>query len=153
MASVAASPRMGGNKSLISAKRAGACSSHQLHSEVYARRCGRRAVPPHPRTHEVRSGVQGQTRIALGSGCRFAAPASPFVNRIMISALTDKGRVTLMNRDAKIRQANSASPVKLADRPALRAFLIEYFGFDLPEVEDLHVPTIPEWTAAARAAA
>jgi N-hydroxyarylamine O-acetyltransferase len=50
----------------------------------------------------------------------------------MISALTDKGRVTLMNRDAKIWQANEASPVKVADRPALRAFLVKYFGFDFP---------------------
>lgn len=89
----------------------------------------------------------------MGSHFTATHPASPFVNRIMISAVTEKGRVTLMNCDAKIWQANSASPMKLADRPALRAFLIKYFGFDLPEVEDLRVPTIPEWSSAPRAAA
>jgi N-hydroxyarylamine O-acetyltransferase len=89
----------------------------------------------------------------MGSHFTATHPASPFVNRIMISALTEEGRVTLMNQDAKIWQANRANPAKLADRSALRAFLIKYFGFDLPEVEDLRVPTIPEWNSASQAAA
>jgi N-hydroxyarylamine O-acetyltransferase len=89
----------------------------------------------------------------MGSHFTATHPASPFVNRIMISALTEEGRVTLMNRDAKIWQANRANPVKLADRSALREFLIKYFGFDLPEVEDLRVPTIPEWNSASQRAA
>jgi N-hydroxyarylamine O-acetyltransferase len=33
----------------------------------------------------------------------------------------------------------------LADRSALRALLAEHFGFDIPEVETLLVPGIPEW--------
>lgn len=82
----------------------------------------------------------------MGNHFTATHPASPFVNRIMISALTEEGRVTLINRDAKIWRENKPSPAQIADRPALRQFLIKYFGFDLPEVEDLRVPTIPEWT-------
>jgi len=33
----------------------------------------------------------------------------------------------------------------MADRVALRALLVERFGFDLPQVEQLQVPTISEW--------
>lgn len=70
---------------------------------------------------------------------------SPFVNRIMMRALTADGRVTVMNRDVTIWRANEHRSTQLADRGALRALLIEYFGFDLPEVEHLRVPSIPEW--------
>ena len=73
-------------------------------------------------------------------------PASPFVNRIMMRALTGDGRVTLMNRDLTIPRGEKAQATQLADRAALRALLVEYFGFDLPEVEHLRVPSIPEWT-------
>jgi len=72
-------------------------------------------------------------------------PASPFVNRIMMRALTPFGRVTVMNRDVTVWRANEPHPSRLADRAALRALLVEHFGFDLPEVERLRVPSIPEW--------
>jgi|SRR5580704_9878947 N-hydroxyarylamine O-acetyltransferase len=71
---------------------------------------------------------------------------SPFVNRIMMSARTDGGRVTLMNRDLTIRRGDEPQATQLADRIALRALLVTHFGFDLPEVERLRVPSIPEWT-------
>lgn len=72
-------------------------------------------------------------------------PESPFVNRIMMRALLPDGRVTLHNRDLTITRGGSASPSQVADRPALRALLATHFGFDLPELETLRVPTIPEW--------
>ncbi len=72
-------------------------------------------------------------------------PASPFVNRIMLRALTGDGRVTVMNRDVTIRQGTEIRTFALADRAALRALLVEHFGFDLPEVEALRVPSIEEW--------
>jgi N-hydroxyarylamine O-acetyltransferase len=72
-------------------------------------------------------------------------PNSLFVNRIMLSAVTPEGRVNVNNRDVTIRRGTESGPVQLADRGALRALLIEYFGFDLPEVERLTVPAIPEW--------
>ncbi len=71
---------------------------------------------------------------------------SPFVNRIMMRALTADGRVSLMNRDLTLRRGSEVYSTQLADRTALRALLVEYFGFDLPEVERLRVPSIPEWT-------
>ena len=72
-------------------------------------------------------------------------PDSPFVNRLMLRALTESGRVTLMNRDATVWGADGARATQLADRRALRALLAEHFGFDLPDVETLRVPAIPEW--------
>jgi N-hydroxyarylamine O-acetyltransferase len=73
-------------------------------------------------------------------------PDSPFVNRIMMRALTADGRVTVMNRDVTVLQGNTPHATQLADRAALRALLIKYFGFDLPEVKQLRVPSIPGWT-------
>jgi N-hydroxyarylamine O-acetyltransferase len=72
-------------------------------------------------------------------------PASPFVNRILMRALNRDGRVTVMNRDVTTWRGGVAHASQLADRPALRALLAEHFGFDLPEVEDMRVASIPEW--------
>jgi N-hydroxyarylamine O-acetyltransferase len=72
-------------------------------------------------------------------------PRSPFVNRLMMSLFKPDGRVTLMNRDLTIRRGVTVHKSQLADRAALRNLLIEHFGFDLPEVEGLRVPAIPEW--------
>lgn len=71
--------------------------------------------------------------------------ASPFVNRIMLRAFTEDGRVGLMNRDLTIWRKNERHSSQLADRQALRALLVEHFGFDLPQAEHLRVPSIPEW--------
>ena len=73
-------------------------------------------------------------------------PLSPFMNRITMRALTPNGRVTVMNRDVTIREADASTSSQLADRGALRTLLAERFGFDLPEVERLRVPSIPEWS-------
>jgi N-hydroxyarylamine O-acetyltransferase len=70
---------------------------------------------------------------------------SPFVNRIMLRALTSDGRVSVMNRDVTFRRGDAVERLQLADRTALRALLNAHFGFDLPEVEALRVPSIPEW--------
>ncbi len=71
-------------------------------------------------------------------------PASPFVNRILMRALTADGRVTVMNRDVTIWRNSIPHASQLADRAALRAHLIQYFGFDLPEIERVRVPSIAE---------
>ena len=73
-------------------------------------------------------------------------PMSPFVNRIMMRALTPSGRVTVMNRDVTIRDGAASTSSQLADRAALRGLVAAHFGFDLPEVERLRVPSIPEWS-------
>ncbi len=72
-------------------------------------------------------------------------PGSLFVNRIMLSAITPEGRVNVMNRDVTVVRAAGEQSLQLADRAALRALLTEHFGFDLPEVGRLRVPTIQEW--------
>ncbi len=73
-------------------------------------------------------------------------PKSPFVNWIFLSAVTPKGRVNVMNRNVThLRGADPSVVTELADRTALRRLLAEHFGFDLPEVERLTVPAIPEW--------
>jgi N-hydroxyarylamine O-acetyltransferase len=72
-------------------------------------------------------------------------PASPFVNRLMLSRFTPDGRVSVMNRDATIRVGAETRTFPLADRAALRAFIAGNLGFDFPEVADLRVPFVPEW--------
>ena len=71
--------------------------------------------------------------------------SSPFVNRLMMFTHADDSRVTVMNRDVTVQRGGQLRSTQLADRAALRALLVEHFGFDLPEVERLRVPSIPEW--------
>lgn len=81
----------------------------------------------------------------MGSHYVATHPGSPFVNRMMMRALTADGRVTVANRDVNIRRDSVDETAQLADRTALRTLLSTYFGFDLPEVEHMTIPTIPEW--------
>ena len=74
-------------------------------------------------------------------------PKSPFVNWIFLSAVTSDGRVNVMNRKVTLLPvAAEPTATELEDRKALRGLLREHFGFDLPEVESVAVPAIPEWT-------
>jgi N-hydroxyarylamine O-acetyltransferase len=70
---------------------------------------------------------------------------SAFVSRVMLRAVTDTGHVAVMNRDVTIRTGSELRTMQLADRAALRALLVERFGFDVPGVETLRVPSIGEW--------
>jgi N-hydroxyarylamine O-acetyltransferase len=90
--------------------------------------------------------VENPVDFEMGNHFTSTHPASPFVNRIMMRALTADGRVSVMNRDVNIWHGNRAEARQMADRAALRSLLIEHFGFDLPEVERLRVPSIPEWS-------
>jgi N-hydroxyarylamine O-acetyltransferase len=74
------------------------------------------------------------------------APTSPFVNRLMLRALTPGGRTSVMNRDVTVLSGGKTEKYQLADRKALRALLDEHFGFDLPDVETVKIPMIPEWS-------
>jgi len=72
-------------------------------------------------------------------------PLSPFTQRIMARAFTPDGQVTIANRDVTITKNGEAQTRPLADRAELRAVVREYWGFDLPELETIRVPAIPDW--------
>ncbi len=93
------------------------------------------------------SAVEDDNPIDFEVGNHFTAthPSSSFVNRIMLRALTGDGRVSVMNRDVTIRRGAETRTLQLPDRAALRALLAEHFGFDLPEVESIRVPSIDDW--------
>jgi N-hydroxyarylamine O-acetyltransferase len=83
----------------------------------------------------------------LGNHFTSTWPQSPFVQRLMLRALTPGGRrVSVMNRDVTVARNGTFEKSQLADRAALRALLAREFGIDVPEVERLRVPTVPEWT-------
>jgi N-hydroxyarylamine O-acetyltransferase len=75
----------------------------------------------------------------------YSHPTSPFFNNVMLRALKPDGRASIMNRDLTLWAGDKSHASQLKDRAALRAVLVEHFGFDLPEVEHLRVPAIPEW--------
>ena len=54
----------------------------------------------------------------MGSHYVATHPSSPFVNRMMMRALTADGRVTVANRDVTIRCGDTAEPLQLVDRSA-----------------------------------
>ena len=72
-------------------------------------------------------------------------PASGFRNKLMLRAFADDARVTVVNRSVTITDASTSRTSELADRKELRALLLRHFGFDLPEVESLRVPSIEGW--------
>jgi N-hydroxyarylamine O-acetyltransferase len=74
------------------------------------------------------------------------SPGSPFVNRLMLRALRPEGRTSVMNRDVTVVRDGKTEKYQLADRKALRTLLTGHFGFDLPDVERLRVPAVPEWS-------
>lgn len=83
---------------------------------------------------------------AMGNHFTATWPESPFVLRLMLRALTPDGRrVSVMNRDVAIATNGVLEKSELRDRAALRKLLVDHFGFDLPEVARLRVPTVPEW--------
>jgi N-hydroxyarylamine O-acetyltransferase len=70
---------------------------------------------------------------------------SRFATHLLVRAITPAGRVSAMNRDVTVLRDGVAEKSQLSDRAALRALLAAHFGFDLPEVEALTVPSVPEW--------
>jgi N-hydroxyarylamine O-acetyltransferase len=72
-------------------------------------------------------------------------PGSRFVDNLLVRALTPGGRVSAMNRDVTVLENGVVSRRQLTDRRELRALLVAHYGFDLPEVESLRVPAVPEW--------
>jgi N-hydroxyarylamine O-acetyltransferase len=50
-----------------------------------------------------------------------------------------------MNREVTVLRDGVAEKYQLADRAALRRLVAGHFGFDLPELDSLRVPSVPEW--------
>jgi N-hydroxyarylamine O-acetyltransferase len=73
-------------------------------------------------------------------------PGSVFRQWIFASAVTQAGRVNVMNRDVTWVAGETETGSQLSDRQALRALLAQHFGFDLPEAETIKVAAIPEWS-------
>jgi N-hydroxyarylamine O-acetyltransferase len=72
-------------------------------------------------------------------------PESRFVTSLMLRALTPEGHVSAFNRDLTLWHAGREEKREIADRRELRGLLAKHFGFDLPEVERMRVPAVPEW--------
>ena len=90
--------------------------------------------------------ADNETDFVLGNHYTSTYPDSAFVNRMLLHARTAEGSVSIMNRDVTFRSGDESRKTQLSGRQELRALLAEHFGFDLPEVERLRVPTIPEWS-------
>jgi N-hydroxyarylamine O-acetyltransferase len=73
-------------------------------------------------------------------------PSSPFTRGLMMRAFIPGGEVRIRGRDLTITKDGHEQKRPVADRRELRAFVVEHFGFDLPEIETMRVPLIPEWT-------
>jgi N-hydroxyarylamine O-acetyltransferase len=71
-------------------------------------------------------------------------PDSPFTSRLMMRAFTERGRITVMNRDVTWLRGSAYETSQLADRAALHDLLATEFGFEL-DVSALRVSSVPEW--------
>ncbi len=90
--------------------------------------------------------VENPQDFDMGNHYTATHPNSGFRRLTMLRAFTSHGLVTVANRAVTVRRLGEVvNTFELPDRAALRALLREHFGFDLPEVEQLRVPAIPEW--------
>jgi len=72
-------------------------------------------------------------------------PASFYARNLVASVVTKDGLVNILNRDASITRNGAVQPARLDDRKALRSFVAEHFGFDLPELETMKVDGVRDW--------
>ena len=68
-----------------------------------------------------------------------------FTQMIVASVLTAEGRINLMNQNVNYLLNGQARKETLASRSELRKFVQMHFGFDLPELETIAVPSLPGW--------
>jgi N-hydroxyarylamine O-acetyltransferase len=71
--------------------------------------------------------------------------ASHFTQLLMMRAYVDGGQIRIRNRDVTLTRGAETQTYQLADRAQLRALVAQHFGFDMPALETLHVPQVPEW--------
>ena len=73
-------------------------------------------------------------------------PSSPFTQRLMARVFTPDGKVSVMNRDVTIVRGAETHTLQLADRGALRELFATHFAIDLPELAELRIPSVAEWS-------
>ncbi len=72
-------------------------------------------------------------------------PTSFYARNLVASAFTKEGFVNIVNQYASIIRPGAAQAAHFADRKALRMFVAQHFGFDLPELETIKVDNVPGW--------
>lgn len=123
---------------------------HWLHREErqWVLRLRSRSGQPDEETHDLwLSPIEPDIAVDFEMGNHYTStyPQSIFRQNLLLRALTPDGRISVRNRDLTVERGMHIERRQLADRDELRALLQEHFGFDLPEVETLNVPLIPEW--------
>jgi len=73
-------------------------------------------------------------------------PTSPFVTNLLAQSRRGGVRVGIANRAVTLTEGGQTRRLELADRAALRELVAAHFGFDLPELLALRVPSVPEWS-------
>ncbi len=81
----------------------------------------------------------------MGSHYTATHSSSTFVNHLLLHRFKPDGRIGIFDRDVTLRQGSKERSFQLKDRAELRALLAEHFDIDLPEVERIRVPAIPDW--------
>ena len=85
-------------------------------------------------------------------------PASHFTQGLMLRAYFpgdqsesgplhsgDDGQVRIRNRDVTLLRGAETQTFQLVDRKQLREVVATHFGFDLPALETIVVPAVPDW--------
>ncbi|MDE1150431.1 MAG: arylamine N-acetyltransferase [Azospirillaceae bacterium] len=72
-------------------------------------------------------------------------PDSIFTANLMMNRFLNGGRISLMNREVKKDMMGRITTWQLEDRAALHRLLVDHFGIDLPAVETMRVPAVPDW--------
>jgi arylamine N-acetyltransferase len=145
-------------RKLVEARRGGYCYEHSTLFAAVLTELGF-AVKTHsarvvmvaprsaaPRTHMF-SSLEHDIPIDFEMANHFTAthPASHFTQGVMMRAYTAEGQVRIRNRDVTLIRGGETQTFQLADRKQLRETVATHFGFDLPAIETMHVPAIPEW--------
>ena len=75
--------------------------------------------------------------------------SSPFTTRLMMAVHDRDGRTAVSNRDVTRYRGGDEVVDKrqLADRAALRELVATLLHIDMPELEQVRIASVPEWSA------
>ncbi|MGH7434740.1 MAG: arylamine N-acetyltransferase, partial [Polyangiaceae bacterium] len=72
-------------------------------------------------------------------------PQSRFRRELIVARSTPGGSVVIRGRRLRVREGGASHDEGLDDRTALAVALRKHFGIDVPGIEALRVPAVPEW--------